>query len=135
MITPSETTDWREGRRRSARDAIIRAAWTLVGVEGLAGLSLRDLARQAGITTPTVYAYFESKNAIYDAMFGQAATEFADRMAKSVDGDEPQEILVGYAHRFVEFCTRIRRATNCCFNGRSQDLNRHLNRMRRRSAP
>jgi len=105
MINPSETTGWREGRRRSARDAIIRAAWSLVGEEGLAGLSLRDLARRAGITTPTVYAYFESKNAIYDAMFGQAATEFADRMAKSVDGDEPQEILAGYAHRFVEFCT------------------------------
>ena len=24
--------------------------------------------------TPTVYAYFDSKNAIYDAMFGRAAT-------------------------------------------------------------
>src|SRR5665213_3943364 len=105
MITPSETTDWREGRRRSARDAIIRAAWTLVGVEGLAGLSLRDLARRAGITTPTVYAYFESKNAIYDAMFGHAATEFADRMAEPIDGDSPHEILVTYARRFVEFCT------------------------------
>src|SRR5665811_993554 len=96
--------DWREARRQSAREAIIDAAWNLVHEEGLAALSLRDLARRAGITTPTVYAYFDSKHAIYDAMFGQAATEFADRMAKSVDGDEPQEILAGYAHRFVEFC-------------------------------
>src|SRR5664280_1914984 len=105
MSNLSEPNHWREGRRQAAREAIVRAAWTLVDEEGLAGLSLRDLARRAGITTPTVYAYFESKNAIYDAMFGQAATEFADRMAKSVDGDEPQEILAGYAHRFVEFCT------------------------------
>ena len=73
--------------------------------EGLAGLSLRDLARRAGITTPTVYAYFESKSAIYDAMFGQAATEFADRMAEPIDGDGPHEILATYARRFVEFCT------------------------------
>jgi AcrR family transcriptional regulator len=105
MINPSQPTDWREGRRRSARDAIVRAAWTLVGEVGLAGLSLRDLARQAGITTPTVYAYFESKNAIYDAMFGQAATEFADTMAEPIDGDRPHEILATYAFRFVEFCT------------------------------
>ncbi len=73
--------------------------------EGLAGLSLRDLARRAGITTPTVYAYFESKSAIYDAMFGQAATEFADRMAAPVDGDGAHAILATYARRFVEFCT------------------------------
>jgi AcrR family transcriptional regulator len=38
----------------------------LVHPYGLAGLSLRDLARRAGITTPTVYAYFDSKNAIFD---------------------------------------------------------------------
>jgi AcrR family transcriptional regulator len=76
-----------------------------VDEEGLAGLSLRDLARRAGITTPTVYAYFESKNAIYDAMFGHAATEFADTMAGRIDGDGPHEILTAYARRFVEFCT------------------------------
>jgi AcrR family transcriptional regulator len=104
MIDPSEPIDWREGRRRSARDAIVRAAWALVGEEGLAGLSLRDLARQAGITTPTVYAYFESKNAIYDAMFGQAASEFADRMAEPIDGDDPRALLAGHVRRFVEFC-------------------------------
>jgi len=105
MINPSQPTDWREGRRRSARDAIVRAAWALVGEVGLAGLSLRDLARRAGITTPTVYAYFESKNAIYDAMFEQAATGFADRMAEPIDGDDPRALLVGHVRRFVEFCT------------------------------
>ena len=104
MINPSQPPDWRQGRRRSAQDAIVRAAWVLVGEVGLAGLSLRDLARQAGITTPTVYAYFESKNAIYDAMFGQAATEFAEKMAEPIDGDEPGAQLVAYVHRFVEFC-------------------------------
>lgn len=105
MINPSQPTDWREGRRRSARDAIVRAAWALVGEVGIAGLSLRDLARQAGITTPTVYAYFESKNAIYDAMFGQAATEFAELMAEPIDGDGPRDLLTSYVRRFVEFCT------------------------------
>ena len=105
MSSLPKPNDWREGRRQAAREAIVRAAWTLVDEEGLAGLSLRDLARRAGITTPTVYAYFDSKNAIYDAMFGQAATEFADRMAEPIDGVGPLEILVAHARRFVEFCT------------------------------
>ena len=43
MIKTSEASGWRQARRRSARDAIIAAAWALVREEGLAGLSLRDL--------------------------------------------------------------------------------------------
>jgi AcrR family transcriptional regulator len=105
MTNTAETTDWREARRRSAHDAIIDAAWSLVSEEGLAGLSLRDLARRAGITAPTVYAYFESKNAIYDAMFGRAATEFAERMAEPFDDDNPREALAASARRFSQFCT------------------------------
>ena len=97
-------TDWRAARRRSARDAIVDAAWALVGAEGLAGLSLRDLAHRAGITTPTVYAYFESKNAIYDAMFGQAARQFAQQMTEPHTVDDPRELLVADVRRFFEFC-------------------------------
>jgi AcrR family transcriptional regulator len=105
MIKTTKTASWREARRRSARDAIVDAAWALVSEEGLAGLSLRDLARRAGITTPTVYAYFDSKNAIYDAMFGKAAAQFADRMAEPYGCDDLRDLLVASARRFFEFCT------------------------------
>jgi AcrR family transcriptional regulator len=105
VVNSTATTDWRAARRRSARDAIVDVAWALVREEGLAGLSLRDLARRAGITTPTIYAYFDSKNAIYDAMFGQAATEFAERMAETHDGNDPHDLLVAGVRRFFEFCT------------------------------
>jgi len=105
MTNQTQKTDWREARRRSAHEAIIDAAWSLVTEEGLAGLSLRDLARRAGITAPTVYAYFDSKNDIYDAMFGRAATQFAETMAEPFDSDDPREILKATAIRFSEFCT------------------------------
>jgi AcrR family transcriptional regulator len=105
MIKTSEASRWREARRQSARGAIVEAAWALVAEEGLAGLSLRELARRAGITTPTVYAYFGSKNAVYDAMFGQAATQFADTMAAPYDCQDPRELLVAGVQRFFEFCT------------------------------
>jgi AcrR family transcriptional regulator len=98
-------SDWREGRRQSARVVIVEAAWTAVRAEGVAGLSLRDLARRAGITTPTVYAYFDSKNAIYDAMFGHAAEEFASCMSAPYETDNPREILAVGVCRFVAFCT------------------------------
>jgi AcrR family transcriptional regulator len=105
-MTKSEAKiDWRESRRQSAREAIVVAAWALVREEGLAVLSLRDLARRAGITTPTVYSYFESKHAIYDAMFSQAAADFAAHMAAPHEIDDPHTILLARARRFVEFCT------------------------------
>jgi AcrR family transcriptional regulator len=105
MIKATESSSWREARRRSAREAIVDAAWTLAVEEGLAGLSLRDLARRAGITTPTVYSYFGSKNAIYDAMFARAASQFAARMAEPYGCDDPRDLLVASARRFAEFCT------------------------------
>jgi AcrR family transcriptional regulator len=96
---------WRVSRREFARAAIVTAAWAAVREEGLAGLSMRDLARRAGITTPTLYAYFRSKNDIYDAMFGQAAEQFAACMAASYGTDDPHAILVAGVHRFAGFCT------------------------------
>jgi len=76
----------------------------MVRADGLAALSLRDLARHAGITTPTVYAYFDSKNAIFDAMFGEAAESFADSKAELVDKGGPYENLAADAENFIQFC-------------------------------
>jgi AcrR family transcriptional regulator len=105
MSKQQESSSWREARRRSARDAIVDAAWQVVHSDGLGGLSLRELARRAGITTPTVYAYFESKNAIYDAMFGEAATDFVERMSEPYVSADPPAILAAGVRRFLEFCT------------------------------
>lgn len=100
-----EVSPWREARRRSARDAIVEAAWEAVRLEGLTALSMRDLARRAGVTTPTIYAYFDSKNAVYDAMFGQAATEFLAWMREAPDGAGPEETLRAGVRRHFQFCT------------------------------
>jgi AcrR family transcriptional regulator len=97
--------DWREARRRSARTDIVQAAWSVVCDEGLAGLSMRDLATRAGVTTPTLYAYFDSKNDIYDAMFAEAASQFAAYMTPVYGSEESDEALVAAMRRFVEFCT------------------------------
>jgi AcrR family transcriptional regulator len=104
MVNNAAQTDWRESRRRSARATIVEAAWDAVREEGLAALSLRELARRAGITTPTVYAYFTSKNDIYDAMFGDAAAEFESFITAPYGTDDPEQLLRASVRRFVEFC-------------------------------
>ena len=105
MSKSSAPSSWREARRRNARADLVATAWEIVREDGLGGLSLRDLARRAGITTPTVYAYFESKNTIFDAMFEEAAQSFADTKSESVPAEDPQSRLVADARSFVDFCT------------------------------
>ena len=100
----ADASGWRASRRESAKAAIVAAAWAVVREAGLAGLSMRHLAGRAGITTPTLYAYFGAKNDIYDAMFGQAAEDFAAHMAAPYGTDDPREVLIEGVRRFAGFC-------------------------------
>ena len=106
-MSPSSASDggWREVRRDAARAKLLATAWEMVREEGLGALTLRQLAKRAGITTPTVYAYFDSKNAIFDAMFGEAAEAFALSRTDLPDGGSAFDNLVEDVRGWVEFCT------------------------------
>jgi AcrR family transcriptional regulator len=103
-VLKKPAANWREARRENARAAVLEAAWELVREDGLAALSLRELARRAGVTTPTLYAYFESKNAILDAMFAQAAQAFVELKTSLPVTDDPRHDLLVDAREFVTFC-------------------------------
>ncbi len=66
----------RQAERRAATQLeILDAAWAIAREHGLSAVTLRDVAERVGMRAPSLYSHFESKNAIYDAMFGQAWTE------------------------------------------------------------
>lgn len=97
--------DRRAERHAATRAEILGAAWEQVRANGLAALSLRDLARSVGMQPPSLYGYFESKNAIYDAMYAQGAQEFVDAQRVSTPAlDDPLDALKAVVHFFVEFC-------------------------------
>ena len=82
--------DRRAERREATRAEILDAAWALVREHGLAGLNLRDVAKAVGMQPPSLYSYFASKAAIYDAMFADGyrallATRPGDRTPTTVD--------------------------------------------------
>ena len=89
----------RERRRGETRREIIDAAWELAREKGLAAVSLRDVAAAVGMQAPSLYSYFPSKSAIYDAMFAEGYTALADL------AEEHGDVTLHEAARlFVEFC-------------------------------
>jgi len=51
-----------------ARERILRAALEMVGAQGLAALSMDDLADRAGISRATLYRLFPGKSALFTAL-------------------------------------------------------------------
>jgi AcrR family transcriptional regulator len=90
-------------RREATRGEILEAAWDLARTNGLSGLSLGDVARRIGMKTPSQYWYFESKHAIYDAMFVQANELLLERLGTVRWGRTPRSVLRAMARNFVEF--------------------------------
>lgn len=95
--------DRRAERREATRLEILDAAWLLVREQGLTGLTLRDLARKVGMQPPSLYWYFASKHALYDAMFAEANRELLERMTVQDWPDEPRATLRLLAKAFVQF--------------------------------
>src|SRR5579875_3534590 len=76
MILGEPIEDRRRRRHRATRQEIVDAAWQAARDKGLAGLTLSDVAARVGMRVPSLYSYFASKNAIYDAMFAQGNDQF-----------------------------------------------------------
>ena len=95
--------DRRAERRQATKAEILDAAWELVRAEGLAALNLRDLAARVGMRPPSLYSYFDSKHAIYDAMFAEGNRTLLDRMAGLDWPAEPRARLRRAAEVFVAF--------------------------------
>jgi AcrR family transcriptional regulator len=82
------TQTWRDKRRESARLEILAAAWEAAREHGLGSITLRDVAARVGMRAPSLYWHFESKMALYDAMFGQAWGGYLD-VQKDLDDRLP----------------------------------------------
>lgn len=114
MSTGSATTP-RSARRAASVRRILDAAWALSRERGLSGWTLRDLGVAVGMRAPSLYVYFDSKFALYDALFAdgyRALLETAGSFDRSAD---PREALRGAARLFVDFCVEDPARTQLLF--------------------
>ncbi len=71
--------------------------------DGLAGISLRDLAARVDLQQPSLYAYFESKLDLYDSMFEDGQRQLLDRSLARQPLADPREELVAIVEDLVRF--------------------------------
>jgi AcrR family transcriptional regulator len=88
---PAEPTrpDRRARRRQETIEEILRIARAVMTEEGVNGLSLAEVARRLGVQPPSLYKYFPSLMAIYDALFRQGQMDNLTEMRKGMAGAEP----------------------------------------------
>jgi AcrR family transcriptional regulator len=61
--------DRRRRRRQESIEQVLDVAVEVMAELGVAGLTLGEVARRMGIRPPSLYVYFDGKNALYDALF------------------------------------------------------------------
>jgi AcrR family transcriptional regulator len=67
------------------RDAILNAAEDLFSKHGFYGVTIREVAREAGVDTALVHYYFGAKKALFDAVFIRRAEVWNSERVAAVD--------------------------------------------------
>ena len=105
-MTALPNRDRRAERREATRREILDAAWEIARRDGLAAVTLREVAERIGMRSPSLYSHFDSKNAIYDAMFAESWLELS--VAFNQRGAPPaahRKAMLIEAETFFDFAT------------------------------
>lgn len=80
MSSEPVAIDRRQRRRQETITEVLDIAAEIMAEHGVAGLSVGEVARRMGIRPPSLYAYFPSKHALYDALFARGARMVLDHV-------------------------------------------------------
>ncbi len=101
VLSPKER---RQRNREEMQRAILDAARAVMREQGVAALSLREVARRVKMQAPSLYAYFPSKMALYDALFIEGIRIYASYHGSATAGDTFSWDLL---HTWIEMYMRF----------------------------
>jgi len=97
--------DPRTSRREAKIAALVSEAWELARRDGLGAISLRDLAEAVGLRQPSLYVYFDSKMALYDAMFVDGYRQLLAYLDERDYSGAPRDALVRFTRDLITFAS------------------------------
>jgi AcrR family transcriptional regulator len=89
LRTVGAPTDRRARRRLETIEEILDLAEQIMAEEGVHGLTLSEIARRLGVQPPSLYKYFDSLTAVYDALFKRGQFAHLSAMTGATEGVEP----------------------------------------------
>ncbi|WP_232662616.1 TetR/AcrR family transcriptional regulator [Pseudonocardia sp. TRM90224] len=79
----------RERQRRRTREEILDVALAVIGELGAGALNMSEVARRVGLRQPSLYQYFDSRLAIYDALFERGMNQHLELVRAAVAANAP----------------------------------------------
>jgi AcrR family transcriptional regulator len=101
--TDPRQRDRRAERHEATKREILDAAWRLSDERGLTGWGLRDVAGAVGMRAPSLYVYFASKGALYDALFADGCRAMLARIEAAPLDPDPARMVHEAARVFFDF--------------------------------
>jgi AcrR family transcriptional regulator len=103
-VVKSPRTRNRRGEGARLREEIVAAAARLIEEGGQDAVSLRAIARRAGITAPSIYAHFEDLDEVLEAVVANTFEALTDYLRRGVEGHpDPVARLRGTCHAYLAF--------------------------------
>jgi AcrR family transcriptional regulator len=84
------------------REALLEQSFGLFARLGYASLSMRGLADQLGVSTGTLYHYFDGKDALFQAMVRQATAKTVALATQGISADLSRGERIAALGRFLE---------------------------------
>jgi AcrR family transcriptional regulator len=105
------------------KNALIQAGIEILADEGVGGLSLRKVARQAGVSHAAPYAHYADKQTLIAAIAADGHVKINTRleMVMSTHPDDPLRQLLGAVWAYVEFGLDAPDHYKITFSGSVQD--------------
>lgn len=89
--TTTTSSPTAEMETESTRERILDVAERLFARGGLAGTAVRDIAREAGLTAPSLYNHFDGKQALYEAVLTRGVEPLFGLLGQLGEQSTPDE--------------------------------------------
>ncbi len=109
------------------RQKVLEASLALIEEGGLDRLSMREVARKAGVSHQAPYHYFEDREAILAAVAGEGFAKMEQSLVRAIaaTGDDPVKAVEAMGRAYVDFALRYPGYFQAMFRADAVPLDRY----------